>query len=112
MIPVVMMIKYVKRNVRILGHELLINLAKEKSGGTFNSSKFCISNTKNGSCYQRCCRFGSEKYTSRISCSSSNDFNDHLEVPAPPSKDIWSLDEVPDSNVKVPDEVDQRPQPE
>ncbi|CAF5046068.1 unnamed protein product [Rotaria magnacalcarata] len=28
------------------------------------------------------------------------------------SKDIWQIDEVPDSNVKVADEVDKRPQPE
>ncbi len=28
------------------------------------------------------------------------------------SKDIWHIDEVPDSNVKTHDEVDKRPQPE
>jgi len=28
------------------------------------------------------------------------------------SKDIWQIDEVPDKDVEIHDEVDQRPQPE
>jgi hypothetical protein len=28
------------------------------------------------------------------------------------SKDIWQIDEVPDKDMKIHDEVDQRPQPE
>jgi pSer/pThr/pTyr-binding forkhead associated (FHA) protein len=28
------------------------------------------------------------------------------------SKDIWQIDEVPDNNVNIPDQVDKRPQPE
>lgn len=41
-----------------------------------------------------------------------NDLDFPLEAPVAPSKDIWNIDEVPDSTVKIPDEVDRRPQPE
>ena len=33
-------------------------------------------------------------------------------VPRLLSKDIWHIDEVPDNNVKIADDVDKRPQPE